>query len=197
MKIKDKPLCLCGFFLFLFSLPTYSQSYFGVRAEPIFYSTNIEKEIYFPTSNISKEHSFESNINATLNFSVKLLDNFRLSIRPGFIFGDLYSGINVGIFGSYALHPDHYLISGINTHTRQAWGGHTYSGNDITTPYLAIGYGCYFSKKNPIELQLNFPLNKQSYGTVKEVISVEPYTVWRYYRVAWMLKLSLGFEVQL
>lgn len=54
---------------------SYSQMYLGIRAEPLFYRTNIEKIIY-QSSAISKQHTFESNINLSLSFSIKLFDKF-------------------------------------------------------------------------------------------------------------------------
>lgn len=189
-----KRIYLIMLILSLCTSVSYSQMYLGIRAEPLFYRTNIEKIIY-QSSAISKQHTFESNINLSLSFSVKLSDYLNLSCRPGFILGNLYSGMNIGIIGNYLFLSNSYIITGINTHIRKAWGGHTYSGNDITTPYLIIVVGKYLTNKISGELQFNYPLNKQIYGTYREMIS--SYTVWYNYNVAWMFKLSIGYDIEI
>jgi len=183
--------------LLLLNLFVKAQVAVGLRAEPILYLTNIEVKRYLPQQQTSNEHSFESNLNLTLAFSVNLSDKIKLTIKPGFILGDLFSGINTGFFGNYFITPKRYLITGINLHTRSAWGGHTYSGNAISTSYLALGYGVYISNKFPIEFQINYPLNNEVYGIYKENYNQFNSTIWHYYRTCIMIKVGFGLQWEL
>ena len=172
-----------------------AQVSFGIRLEPLFFLTNIEKtENQSPI--ISNDHSFERSVNAALNFSLKPADRFLLSIRPGIIFGNnLYFGANAGIFASYSLSLKSYIVTGINTHFTNGWGGHTYSGSGITTPYFVVGCGSNLSDKLPIEIQLNLPLNQQTYGTYREF--KYPDYIRNNYKVAWLIKFGFGLDWEL
>ena len=201
MKLTNKTqyyLSAIVLFLFLLRTSSHAQTYFGLHFEPFVYGTNIDKQIYFPPPSLTNEHSTEASFETAFSFSFKVSEDIKISLRPGFIFtGNLYTGIDGAIYGSYFLSSRSYIMSGINTHIEGGGGGNTYSGEDATIPYMVVGYGYYLSKKIPLELQFNYPLNQEKYGRYRELFSMYPYTVWHYYKVAWMIKLSIGVEWEL
>lgn len=193
-------------FLLVVSQSISAQSYFGIRAEPIFYSVNIEKTVYNPASTKS-EKSFLTNIAVTFSFSTQIAENFKLGFRPSLIVGPflskdlfdrLYNGIEGGIFANYSISNKEYLLLGVNSHVEFAGGGHTYSNDNVFLPYIVLGAGHFTSKNFTIELQFCYPLKKEVYGTYRDLgIGPSYVTTWNNYQVEWMIKLGFGFEWEL
>lgn len=194
------------FFLLLNSISS-GQTYFGVRIEPFLYFSNIDKKLY-ASSDITKDHSLESNLGITFLITTSTSEELRVSFRTGFAFTELskgfqggidrnfeqtlYKGINSGLYLSYYFSSTNYLISGVNLHFNIGGGGHSYTSEEVMLPYIVLGFGHHLTDSFPIEIQLSYPLNTPKYGTYSELFYFS-----NEYKLAWMLKLSLGFEFEL
>ncbi len=183
-----------------------AQSYFGFRIEPVFYSVNIEKTVYNPTST-KDEKSFLTNVAVTFSFSTQIAEKLKLGFRPSLIMGPflsedlfdrLYNGIEGGFFANYSISDKQYLLLGVNSHIEFAGGGHTYSNDNVFLPYIVLGAGHFTSKNFTMELQFCYPLKKEVYGTYRDLgIGPSYITTWNNYQVEWMIKFGLGFEWEL
>ena len=113
----------------------------GIRAESIFY---IQKE----------------NIILCAAFTVDAFEDVSLSLRPGFVIGELYGGIDTGLYSSIYVSKKYYLLAGINIHNNGGSGGNTKVSRNVNINYLALGGGQKLGKNGFFEIQFNYPFQQ-------------------------------------
>jgi len=186
-------------FLIIINVCIIAQGQFGLGLEPFASLATVEKISFGPAGNKANELSFEWNLGFTLSLMFEGTDNLSISLRAGLIPGNLYGGIDGGFYWIYNFTKDKYLIAGVNTHLNAGFeGSHNGAGSEaVTIPFLIIGGGYKFSKHGLAELQFNYSLNNVSYGFKRETRSIPPYYIYHYYKMPWIIKLSMSYEWEL
>lgn len=184
--------------MFWFYVPIYAQTYFGIHLEPITYIANVEKVQYSPTLK-NKELSIEGNLGFTFSLTHFTDEKIGISLRPGIILGYIYFGYDLGLFWSYNLDSDMYIISGLNAHYNLPRAASNSAASErVFLPFLVMGGGYKISKDFLTEIQFNLSLNNVNYGWVRDMKYAPFYnTSWYYYKVHWMIKISLAYSWEL
>jgi hypothetical protein len=174
--------------LILYYDTIFAQTHFGFSLEPILNLSNEiiteQKEKKVLNSNMAVRFAVSPNINEELIFS----------IRPGFTFGGLFTGLNNDLLLFYLISPNKYLIGGFNLHLNSGGGSHSRGRNNILIPFTTCGVGFNISEKSFIEIQLLISLNSQSYGYERDFSSSSPYVKYTNYNFIGMLKVSFGLQ---
>lgn len=174
--------------LLLGTITLYAQKVkIGFRVEPsLSYGSTENPE--------DKSRNYESlatrsgDIRASLSFVFS--NNFTLSLRPGLVIGN-YGGIAAGLFGSIRTYEEWYTLVGFDIMKPIGGGGHTSGSKDVTLPYPALGLGYNLNEKLSFELQFHYSLNQVTYAYNR--VGVFPSGSYDYYKLFWLLKLSVGF----
>ncbi|MBS3945749.1 MAG: hypothetical protein KGZ42_09650 [Melioribacter sp.] len=186
--------------LFLFCLQTVisAQTYFGIHLEPITYLANVEKVSFNPLIK-TKELSIEGNLGITFSLTQFTDEKIGISLRPGIILGYIYFGYDIGLFWSYNLDSDMYIISGLNAHYNLPRAASNSAASErVLLPFLVIGGGYRISEDLLTEIQINLSLNNVNYGWERDMQSGPLYkTTWNYYKVPWMIKISIAHSWEL
>ncbi len=195
MRIKIKSTTHFVLVLFCCCLPLSAQTYFGIHVEPIIYPANVEKVSYNPTIK-TKEFSIEGNLGITFSLTFITAEKIGISLRPGITLGYIYFGYDAGLFWSYNLDKDKYVIGGINAHFNLARAAsNSANAESLLLPFLVIGGGYEISEDFLIEIQVNLSLKNVSYGWERDMQYEPPYnTTWNQYKVPWMIKISLAYS---
>lgn len=193
--LKRKILILiCSF---LFYNEVCAQAYLGVRFEYIRYQTESKSRILGAPSNVFEyDKPYKSDVGLIIPFTFSLEEDFSLSMRLGFVFGDLYAGPEYTVLAKYDLLNEIYLISGLNIHNNMEVGGHSKTGYSKTIPFLVIGVGHQLKSIGPIEFQFTHRLNDVQYGRERGYAPMSNFKD-IYYKAIWMIKLNLGLEWEL
>ena len=169
----------------------------GIRAEPIFY---IQKEnivhLSIPKSETIK-HSPKANIILCAAFTVDAFEDVSLSLRPGFVIGELYGGIDTGLYSSIYVSKKYYLLAGINIHNNGGSGGNTKVSRNVNINYLALGGGQKLGKNGFFEIQFNYPFNQPVFGYINSFEGSPVHSVSTGLTIPWCLKISFGVEWEL
>jgi len=183
-----------------------SQTQVGFRVDPIIYLANVDKIKEGPQRSESKYSEMKFGLIPCLSFSTSLDENVKISLRSGLplstlldnaLADRLYKGLETSLVVQIKISLRNYLISGFNLHLQSSYGGHTFSGNSLTLPYLILGYGIITSDVTSLELQLRIPFSKQSYGSFREYEEGTYYSIRHSYNVSIMLDISFGFDIEL
>lgn len=188
---------LIAFCLFL-NMEIAAQTFFGLHLEPITYIASIEKVQYSPMVR-TKESSIEGNLGITFSFTFITAEKIGISLRPGITLGYIYFGYDTGLFWSYNLDKDKYVISGINVHFNLSRAAsNSAKSESLLLPFIVIGGGYKISEDFLTEIQLNLSLKNVSYGWERDVQYEPPYnTTWNHYKGPWLIKISLAYNWEL
>jgi len=194
-----KKICFtCVIVTLLFSyFPIFAQTNFGIRLEPIFYTAKIKTATFSLVSNASDDYSLNVNLILTLNLSLKVTEETKLLIRPGYVFGSLYNGVDGELLIGIDLTEKNYLLAGINAHNNFATGGNSRAGREIGFTYIVLGIGQKINKVNSLELQFNYSFNQIEYGHIYKPDELQMFDVRYSYNMLWNVKLSFGFDWEL
>jgi hypothetical protein len=171
-----------------------AQTTIGFSLEPILKQSNEVTTEHGSSSTTKEKNVFNSYITVKFIISPKLNEELVLSVRPGFTFGGLFTGVNNDLLLFYLLSPNKYLIGGLNLHLNSGGGGHSQGRNNILIPFTTCGVGFNLSGRSFIEIQLMISLNSQSYGYTRELSSASPFVTYSNYSSVGMLKLSFGLQ---
>jgi hypothetical protein len=190
----------------LFNKLLFSQTYLGLRIDPLIYAASVEKVKYGPEESETNSLKVKVSIIPKISFTTSLSERLKLNARAGIVLGSifeteifdrLYRGIEGSLLINYNFDPKQYLIFGINAHIQAEFGGNTYSGNSVFVPHVVLGLGVFTSQNFSLEFQFNLPLNKEVYGISREFETVTYYSIRHFYHVAAMLNMSFGFDCEL
>lgn len=179
-------------------MEVFAQTYFGLHLEPITYIASVEKVQYSPMVR-NKELSLEGNIGITFSLTHITEEKIGISLRPGIMLGYVYFGYDLGLFWSYNLDSDIYIIGGLNAHLNHGRAGSNSAyGENLLLPFLVAGGGYRISKDFSAEMQFNLSLKNETYGWIRDMQYAPTYnTKWDYYKVPWLIKISLAYGCEL
>jgi hypothetical protein len=188
MLFRKIIIIICTLF---FQQIDFAQSYFRFQNEYIVYNADIDKISYNPTKK-TNDSSIEANFAISFPITLNTSDNIAVSLRPGIVFGDLYSGIDIGILWSYFTDKIKYILGGVNVHYSNWTPESSYIQDErVIIPYFVVGAGYKSLKNFLVELVISFPLNDATYGDTFQSGNLY------YYKACWMTKLNIGFEFEL
>jgi hypothetical protein len=184
--------------LLWFYLPISAQTYFGIHLEPITYLAKVEKVSFNPLIK-TKELSIEGNLGITFSLTHFIDEKIGISLRPGIVLGYIYFGYDMGLFWSYNLDSDMYIISGLNAHYNLRLASSNSAASErVLLPFLVIGGGYRISEYLLTEIQFNLSLNNDNYGWERDMQSGPLYkTTWNHYKVPWIIKISIAHSWEL
>lgn len=176
-------------------IPLSAQTFLGLHLEPITYLANVEKLQNSPTIK-NKELSIEGNLGITFSLTFITAEKIGISLRPGITLGYIYFGYDAGLFWSYNFDEDKYVVGGINAHFNLPRAGSSSAQSErLLLPFLVAGGGYKITEDFLTEVQFNLSLNNVNYGWVRDMQDKSPYlTTWNYYKVPWLIKISLAYS---
>lgn len=176
-------------------IPLSAQTFLGLHLEPITYLANVEKLQNNPTIK-NKELSIEGNLGITFSLTFISAEKIGISLRPGITLGYIYFGYDAGLFWSFNFDEDKYVVGGINVHFNLPRAGSSSAQSErLLLPFLVVGGGYKVTKNFLTEVQFNLSLNNVNYGWVRDMQDKSPYlTTWNYYKVPWLIKISLAYS---
>ena len=182
-------------FFILFQNLMFAQTKIGVSIEFIGYNAQIENNFLDQTRSTESSLDYDVCLSVPITFGIG--GDISFSFRPGFVFGSLYQGPDIGLIGIYDLSSDVYLCAGINEHLNTYLsGGHSKHGKSVSIPYAVLGLGYKLSNSISTEMQINYSLNYADYGYWRRPTEYSS-TYDSYYKTRWMIKLNFSYTWEL
>lgn len=179
-------------------MEVFAQTYFGLHLEPTTYIASVEKVQYSPMVR-TNELSLEGNLGITFSLTHITEEKIGISLRPGIMLGYVYFGYDLGLFWSYNLDSDIYIMGGLNAHFNIGRAGsNSANGERLLLPFLVVGGGYRITEDFSAEMQFNLSLKNESYGWIRDMQYAPTYnTKWYNYKVPWLIKISLSYSCEL
>ena len=181
-----------GLLLSVLLMPTNSNSQtssIGFRCEPFLFLSKTEG-----TGPLAYKHKDEEAIYLTsfyLSYKYQMSKNISLGTRAGYLWTneDRYNGFEISELIDININDKAFFVTGINIHFNKGDSVREFFIKNIVVPSFIIGTGLKLSEVFNMEFQYLIPLNKE-YKTSSFNGPV-------YYKLAGMLKLSVGFDWEL
>lgn len=187
-SMKRKILFL--FICLLFSTEIFSQTNkIGFRIEPFMFLSKTEG-----TGPTAYKHKDEVGIYLTsyyLSYKYQVSDIISVDTKVGYLWTneDRYNGFEISELIEININNNASIITGINVHFNKEDIVREFNIKNIVVPSIVIGTGIRISENYKLEFYYLYPLNKD-YRTSNFNGPV-------YYKLAGLLKLSIGCEWEL
>ncbi len=181
--------------LLLFICSSNAQSTIGVRGEMMMLMNDkIGTHSSLPGGEI-KENFVNTAPCFTANLKIPINEIINLYLRPSFILGTYYSGVDGSVLISADVYDRYYLITGMNVHSNIfGKGSGIYEhGFQTSAGFLVVGAGGRFSNKGSVEIQFNFT-NPFTYGETYGFVESLGFSIHKKIKLLWYAKLSFGID---